>query len=113
MNIGFWACICVAIPLAVIGIVFTIFKDRSAKFVSGFNSLSKQEQNLYDKAYIARDMRNQCFTWAVVLFIGALFSFFLTQYAAIPAYMIFLILFFKQVHFDVHKAFEKYLKQEN
>ena len=41
MNIGFWACICVAVPFAVMGILFAILKDRSAKLVSGFNSLPK------------------------------------------------------------------------
>ena len=110
MNIGFWACICVAVPFAVMGILFAILKDRSAKLVSGFNSLPKDEQKLYDKAYIARDMRNSCLIWAGVLIIGALFSLFITQYSAIVAYIIFFILFFKQFHLDTHKAFEKHLK---
>jgi len=33
----------------------------------------------------------------------------LTPYMAIPVFIIWLILFFKEVHFDAHKAFEKYL----
>ena len=46
----------------------------------------------------------------VILFviIGVL-SYFLTPYMAIPAFIIWLVLFFKEVHFDTHKAFEKYL----
>jgi len=28
---------------------------------------------------------------------------------AIPAYVIWIVLFFRDVHFDPHKAFEKYL----
>ena len=44
--------------------LFAIFKERAAKFVSGFNSLPKEEQALYDKAHISRDIKNQCFTWA-------------------------------------------------
>ena len=31
------------------------------------------------------------------------------QYIAIPTYIIWLVLFFREVHFDNHKAFEKYL----
>ena len=37
------------------------FKEKATKFVSGFNSFSKEEQALYDKAHISRDIRNQCF----------------------------------------------------
>ena len=45
----------------IIGVLFAIFKEKAAKFVSGFNSFSKEEQALYDKAHISRDIRNQCF----------------------------------------------------
>lgn len=109
MNIGFWLCGILVIPFAMIGVLFAIFKEKAAQFVSGFNSLSKEEQALYDKAYISRDVRNQCFTWAVIMLIGAVLSYFFTPYMAIPAFGIWLVLFFKNVHFDPHKAFEKYL----
>lgn len=109
MNIGFGLCMVLAIPFTIIGILFAIFKGRAAKFVSGFNSFSKEEQELYDKAYISRDIRNQCFTWAAVMLIGALLSCFWSPCMAIPAFVIWLVLFFKEVHFDNHKAFEKYL----
>ena len=109
MNIGFWLCGVLVIPFSIIGVLFAIFKGKAAKFVSGFNSLSKEEQALYDKAYISRDIRNQCFIWAVIMLIGAVLSYFLTPYMAIPTFGIWLVLFFKDVHFDTHKAFKKYL----
>ena len=59
MNIGFWSCIILVIPFLIIGVLFTIFKEKAAKFVSGFNSFSKEEQALYDKVQISRDIRNQ------------------------------------------------------
>ena len=105
MNIGFWSCIILAILFVIIGVLFAIFKEKAAKFVSGFNSFSKEEQALYDKAQISRDIRNQCFIWAVIMLAGALLS----PYMAIPTYIIWLVLFFREVHFDNHKAFEKYL----
>ena len=108
-NIGFWSCIILVIPFLIIGVLFAIFKEKAAKFVSGFNSFSKEEQALYDKAYISRDIRNQCFMWAIIMLAGALLSCFLTPYIAIPTYIIWLVLFFREVHFDNHKAFEKYL----
>lgn len=82
---------------------------KTAKFVSGFNSFSKEEQALYDKAHVSRDIKNQCFTWAGIMLVGAVLSYFLTPYMAIPAFIIWLVLLFKEVHFDTHKAFEKYL----
>lgn len=110
MNfVGFWACIVLVLPFGIIGVLFSIFKEKSAKFVSGFNTLLKEEQEMYDKAWIARDIRNSCFIWAAIMLIGAVSSYFLTPYAALGAYIIWLILFFKDVHFDAHKAFEKYL----
>lgn len=112
MNIGFWTCGVLVIPFVLIGVLFAILKEKAAKFVSGFHSLPKEEQALYDKAYLARDMRNQCFTWSGVLFIGAVLSYFFTPYFAVPAFMIWLVLFFKNVHFDTHKAFEKYLLKD-
>ena len=109
MNIGFYLCGVLVIPFAIIGVLFAIFKEKSAKFVSGFNSFSKEEQALYDKARISRDIRNQCFTWTAIMLTGALLSYFLSPYMAIPAFVIWLVLFFKEVHFDNRKAFDKYL----
>ena len=90
MNIGFWSCIILVIPFLIIGVLFAIFKEKAAKFVSGFNSFSKEEQAMYDKAQISRDIRNQCFIWTVIMLAGATLSCFLTPYMAIPAYIIWL-----------------------
>ena len=109
MNIGFWLCGVLVILFVIIGVLFAIFKEKAAKFVSGFNSLPKEEKALYDKAHISRDIKNQCFTWAGIMLVGAVLSYFLTPYMAIPAFIIWLVLFFKEVHFDTHKSFEKYL----
>lgn len=109
MNIGFWACAILATLFLIIGIIFALLKEKGAKFVSGFNSLSEAQQQCYDKAYISRDMRNQCFTWSIVMSIGALCSYLFSPYLAIVAYMIWLVLFFKEFHLDTEKAFEKYL----
>ena len=34
---------------------------------------------------------------------------FFSPYMAVPAFVIWLVLLFKEVHFDTYKAFEKYL----
>lgn len=109
MNIGFGMCIILVPSFAIIGMLFAIFKEKSTRFVSGFNTLSEEEKTLYDKAYIARDIRNSCFIWAAIMFVGALGSLFLSQYFAFAAYIVWGILFFKDVHIDANKAFKKYL----
>lgn len=102
-------CIVLSPCFLIMGVLFAVFKDKAAKFISGFNSLPKKEQELYDKSSLSQAMRNSCFIWSSVMLIGALGSFFLTPYFAIFAYFIWGILFFKDVHLDAHKAFDKYL----
>ena len=109
MNIGFVACLVLAILFLIIGIVFALLKEKGAKYVSGFRTLNHPEK--YDKAYISRDMRNQCFSYFVILSIGAILSYFLSAYIAIAALLVWLIIFFHSFNLDAEKAFEKYLIQ--
>lgn len=107
MNIGFYTCTILALLFLILGIVFALLKEKGAQFISGFNTLNHLEK--YDKAYISRDMRIQCFTYALILFLGAIISYFISTLIAIPTYVLWGILFFKSVHLDAEKAFEKYL----
>lgn len=107
MNIGFVACIILAVLFLIIGIVFALLKEKGAQFVSGFCTLNHPEK--YDKAYISRDMRNQCFIYFVILSIGAILSYSLSAYIAIAALLVWLIIFFHNFNLDAEKAFEKYL----
>ena len=107
MNVGFMACITLAVLFLVLGIMFALLKEKGAYFVSGFRTLNHPEK--YDKAYISRDMRNQCFIYFVILSIGAILSYFISAVISIPTYIIWAIVFFKSVHLDAEKAFEKYL----
>ncbi|MDM0600560.1 DUF3784 domain-containing protein [Clostridium perfringens] len=108
MNVGMIACLTLGIFFLIFSICFAILKEKGAILVSGFNSFSKAEREKYDQKRISLDMRNSFFLWAMILFIGALFSYFVSQYCAIIAFIICLILFFKDVHISATKAFEKY-----
>ena len=44
MNIGFCICAILALLFLMISALFAIFKEKAAKYVSGFQSLSKAEQ---------------------------------------------------------------------
>ena len=110
MNVGFVVCITLAILFLILSIVFALLKDKGAQFVSGFNILNHPEK--YDKAYISRDMKNQCFIYFGILCIGAILSF-LSAYVAIVAILVWLILFFRNFNLDAEKAFEKYLIEKH
>ena len=84
MNIGFWLCGVLVIPFVIIGVLFAIFKEKAAKFVSGFNSLPKEEQALYDKAHISRDIKKKSVFYmgwhnvsrsSVVLFFNTIYGY--------------------------------------
>lgn len=109
MNIGFYTCTILALLFLALGIVFALLKEKGAYFVSGFLTLNYPEK--YDKAYISRDIRNQCFIYFVILSIGAILSYFLSAYIAIAVIFVWLIVFFRNFNLDAEKAFEKYLIQ--
>ena len=109
MNIGAYMCGVLVMPFAIVGLLFGIFKEKATKFVAGFNSFSDEEQAMYDRAAISRDIRNQCFIWSALMLGGTVLSYVLSPYMAIPTFIIWCFLFFKDIHIDAHKAFEKYL----
>ncbi|SEK92474.1 protein of unknown function [Pseudobutyrivibrio ruminis] len=109
MNIGAWMCGVLVIPFAIVGVLFGIFKEKATNFVAGFNTFSEKEQDLYDKVAISSDIRNQCLIWSALMLVGTALSLVISQYVAIPTFIIWLFLFFKDSHIDPYKAFEKYL----
>ena len=109
MNIGFCTCTILALLFLILSIIFALLKEKGANYVSGFNTWNHPEK--YYKAYISRDMRNQCFIHFVILCIGSVLSCYLSAYVAIVAILVWLILFFRNFNLDAEKAFEKYLIQ--
>lgn len=57
------------------------------------------------------NQRNAFLVWAVILGTGAILSYFISQQIAIAAFIVWLVVFFKDVHLDEEKAFGKYKKQ--
>ncbi|WMJ86027.1 DUF3784 domain-containing protein [Anaerocolumna sp. MB42-C2] len=108
MNIGFYACLILGLIFAVITILFTLLGDKAAVLISGFNLLTQEQRKQYDIRRLSSDQRNSMLIWTIIMLMGALFSFILSQYIAIIAFIIWLIIFFNDVHMDTVKAFEKY-----
>jgi len=110
MNVWGVICLILAAPFSVISIIFALLKEKSAILISGFNTISKDEREKYDKKKMSLDMRNCLFIWSMILLLGAFLSYCISKYYAIMAIVIWIVLFFKEVHIDSEKAFGKYRK---
>lgn len=110
MNIGTIICLIPAVSFGIISIIFVLLKEKGAILISGFNTISKEERERYDKKKMSIDMRNSLFLWSIILFSGAILAYFVSDYCAIIAIVIWLIIFFKDVHINSEKAFGKYKK---
>jgi hypothetical protein len=108
MNTGVFICVLLGGLFAIFATLFALLKEKGAMLISGFIFLPKEERDKYDQARLCRNRRNAFFVWAVIFGIGAIASFFLTQYAAAVAFIVWLILFFKDFHLDSAKAFQKF-----
>ena len=110
MNIWGIICLTLAVIFSILAAVFALLKEKGALLISGFNTLSREEREKYDKKKISVDMRNSLFIWAIILFLGAILSYYISKYCAIIAIIIWIVIFFKDVHIDSEKAFRKYKK---
>ena len=107
LNLGFYFCLLLGIIFLILGIIFAFLKEKGAMLISGFNTLPEREREKYDKARMSRDQRNLFFLWCVVFLIGGALSYFVNTYCAIPAFAVWLVLFFREVYIDTEKAFGK------
>lgn len=101
-------CIIIAVCFFVLAMIFAFLKEKGAILISGFNTLTKKQREDYNTQKMSRDMRNQLLLWTLVLMTGALLSYFISFYFAIISFVIWLILFFENVHLDSEKAFGRY-----
>jgi hypothetical protein len=102
------ACGILCIFFLLFALVFALLKEKGAMLVSGFNTMSKEERAYYDAARLSRDQRNSCLIYAGIFGLAAVLSYFLTQYIAIAAIVVWLVLVLKDVHLDTEKAFGRY-----
>lgn len=112
---GIWGTtdIALACMFVLFALLFAIGKERAAILVSGFNALAKEERQKYDRKRLSKDMRNSFLLWAVILFVGAVGQWLVTPVIAMFAFFIWIAVFAKDVHLDVHKAFDKYLYEKS
>ena len=108
----FYICIALSICFGVIALLFALLGEKGAMLISGFNMLSKSQRDLYDQKKLVSDQRNSLLLWTAILGVGAILSYFISQYFGILTCIIWLILFLKDVSLDANKAFKKYKKSK-
>ena len=108
INVGAISCGIFGVLFLLLGILFAALGERGVRFISGFGSPPPEKRKLYDTERMWRDQRNGFFIWTAVFAAGAALSLLASQYFAVAAFIVWLALFLKDVHFDAEKAFEKY-----
>lgn len=91
-----------------VAILFMLLKEKAAVLVAGFNSLPKAERDKYDKKRMVQDYYRQFWGWGALFLAGAGLCLLISGYMAILIFGLWLVLFFRNVHFDEEKAFGKY-----
>ena len=108
MNIGATACFSMAVTFLIFSIIFALSKEKCAMLLAGFNMLPKWKQEHYDKSRIAKDKRDNFFIWFLLCLTGGILSHFFSGYISIIVFIIWIILYIKDINIDAEKAFSKY-----
>lgn len=108
MSIGTIVCSIMAALFLLLAIIFAMLKEKGAVLISGFNSLPKDERKQYDQLKMSEDMRNTLFVWFFLFAVGGVLTSIFSVTFTILAFVVWLVLFFKEVHFDTETAFHKY-----
>ncbi len=111
MNTGTILCILLSSIFLLLFILFIVLKDKSVLLIAGFNTFTKEERNKYDCLTISKDFRNTFLIWFIIFTIGGLLSYFVSTYVSIVSFVLWIILFIKQLSFNPEKGFEKYKKE--
>lgn len=109
MGIDTVTCKVLSIIFLGMALLFGIMKRKAAILIAGFNTIPKEQRQQYDRERMSRDQRNMFLLWAVILGAGGfLSSLFSWKYGADIALLIWVVVFFRDVHLDEEKAFGKY-----
>lgn len=95
----------------VFGMIFLIFKEKACVLVAGYNFKTKKEREEYDEVRLSKDESNFLFRCAIIHLIGAVISIFIGALSFWIAFVVWIVYFFKNVHFDSEKAFSKYKRK--
>lgn len=113
MNSGVFLSLTIAIILMFFVLIFTILKGKAANIIGKFNNLPREEKKLYDKDLLCKDTRNRLLIYVVIMLIGAVLSYLISDKMFYLALIVFIIYLSTDLKINPRKSFEKYkLKNE-
>ena len=109
-GVAFYSCLSLAGLFFPLALLLMLLGEKGAVLISGFNTWPKSKRDMYDKRKLVSDQARLLWIWAIILSMGAVLSYFISPYFGLVAFILWLILAFKDVHWDANRAFEKYRK---
>lgn len=94
-----------------LGIIFFIFKEKACILISGYNFKTKKEREEYDEIRLSKDERNFFFRCSTIYLIGAVISIFIGALSFWITFIVWIIYFLKNLHFNSKKTFSKYKRK--
>ena len=95
----------------IFGLIFAIMKEKGAGLIAGYNFKSKEERKKYDEKQMSKDMRDLFFICSLIFLLGAVLTYIWGKLWFWVSFVVWLVYFCKNVHFDDEKAFGKYRKR--
>ena len=109
-HIGTAVCLILGVFTLIVALFFLIGQEKSARFISGFSTMPKEEQAKYDKKKMSKDMYILFQQLTLIALCGGICSLW-EQKIVFLFGILWLIRFFREVHLDNEKAFGKYRKE--
>ncbi|MGM9940572.1 MAG: DUF3784 domain-containing protein [Bulleidia sp.] len=103
-----FACLITACIFALIAYYFTILKGNAAVFLPGFLLFSEERRKQYDTDRMIREKRDVIAGWATTLLIGSLLGFLVHPFCSAFLFVMWLLIFFRDVNLEKEEAYEKY-----
>ena len=76
--------------------------------VSAFKNVPREESHYYDKKRISRAQRSAFKKWFIILSIGTILSYYVSQYFAYAAIGLWALIFFKDIFVKKENLFRNY-----
>lgn len=102
------ACLLTACVLAVGWYFFSLLKGHAAVFVIGFLSIPEEKRKQYDTDRLVKDVRDSFAVSALVLAVGFVLGITVHVFCSAFLFIMWLLVFFRNVNLDKEQAFEKY-----
>ena len=108
INTGCICCAILALTFLFYYIVCSCLKGLGVYCISAFKDVPREESRYYDKRRISRAQRRAFKKWFIILSVGAILSYFISQYFDYIAIGLWALIFFKDIFVKKENLFRNY-----